>query len=86
MPLAPLAPLAPLSPLAPLAPLVVDPSEPDLSSCVGLLPKPGCGTEPVSSGDRGGTMQIATFALMLAALLVIGARIARAVSARDRGA
>ena len=31
-------------------------------------------------------MQIATFALMLAALLVIGARIARAVSARDRGA
>lgn len=61
-----------------------DPSEPDLSSCVGLLPKPGCGTEPSASGDRGGSMQIATFALMLAALAVIGVRIARAVASRDR--
>lgn len=67
-------------------PLGTDPTEPDLSSCVGLLPKPGCGTEPVASGDRGGTMQIATFSLMLAALLVIGVRIARAVASRDRGA
>jgi len=68
------------------APSAADPTEPDLSSCVGLLPKPGCGTEPVASGDRGGAMQIATFSLMLAALLVIGARIARAVASRDRGA
>ena len=68
-----------------LAPLTSDPTEPDLSSCVGLLPKPGCGTEPVASGDRGGAMQIATFTLMLAALLVIGVRIARAVTSRDRG-
>jgi hypothetical protein len=30
-------------------------------------------------------MQIATFTLMLAALLVIGVRIARAVTSRDRG-
>jgi hypothetical protein len=51
-----------------------------------LLPKPGCGTEPVASGDRGGAMQIATFSLMLAALVVIGVRIARAVASRDRGA
>jgi hypothetical protein len=68
-----------------LAPLTSDPTEPDLSSCVGLLPKPGCGTEPIASGDRGGAMQIATFTLMLAALLVIGVRIARAVTSRDRG-
>lgn len=67
-------------------PSATDPTEPDLSSCVGLLPKPGCGTEPVESGDRGGAMQIATFSLMLAALLVIGVRIARAVASRDRGA
>lgn len=68
------------------APSATDPTEPDLSSCVGLLPKPGCGTEPVAPGDRGGAMQIATFSLMLAALLVIGVRIARAVASRDRGA
>lgn len=68
------------------APIGTDPTEPDLSSCVGLLPKPGCGTEPLASGDRGGAMQIATFAVMLAALVVIGVRIARAVVARDRRA
>jgi len=63
-----------------------EPIDPNLSSCVGLLPKPGCGTEPTASGDRGGTMQIATFVIMFAALVLIGARIARAVTSRDRGA
>lgn len=55
-----------------------------LSQCVGLLPKPGCGREPVESGDRGGAMQLATFGVLIAALVVIGVRIARAVVARDR--
>lgn len=57
---------------------------PDLDECVGLLQRPGCGTEPVLSGDRGGTMQVATFAILLLALVVIGVRIARAVRAGDR--
>jgi hypothetical protein len=56
----------------------------DLSSCIGLYPKPGCGTEPQSSGDRGGAMQIAVFGILLAALVVIGVRIARSIIARDR--
>ena len=56
----------------------------DLSSCVGLYPKPGCGTEPQSSGDRGGAMQIAVFGILVAALVVIGVRIARSIIARDR--
>ena len=57
---------------------------PSLEQCVGLLPKPGCGREPVESGDRGGAMQFATFGILFAALVVIGVRIARAVVARDR--
>ena len=56
----------------------------DLSSCVGLYPKPGCGTEPQTSGDRGGAMQIAVFGILVAALVVIGVRIARSIIARDR--
>ena len=31
------------------------------STCIGLLPKPGCGREPVDAGDRGGPLQWATF-------------------------
>lgn len=56
----------------------------DLSSCIGLYPKPGCGTEPQVSGDRGGAMQIAVFGILVAALVVIGVRIARSIIARDR--
>lgn len=56
----------------------------NLSTCVGLYPKPGCGTEPQASGDRGGAAQIAVFGVLVAALCVIGVRIARAVVARDR--
>jgi hypothetical protein len=54
-----------------------DETDPGLEQCVGLLPKPGCGREPVESGDRGGAM-------LIAALVVIGVRIARAVVARDK--
>ena len=56
----------------------------NLSTCVGLYPKPGCGTEPQLSGDRGGGAQLALFGVLIAALCVIGVRIARAVVARDR--
>ena len=59
-------------------------TDPGLEQCVGLLPKPGCGREPVESGDRGGVMQFATFGVLIAALVVIGVRIARAVVARDK--
>jgi hypothetical protein len=61
-----------------------DEANPALEQCIGLLQKPGCGREPVETGDRGGTMQVATFGVLLAALAVIGVRIARAVIARDR--
>jgi hypothetical protein len=57
---------------------------PDLDECVGLLQRPGCGSEPVLTGDRGGAMQVATFAILLVALVAIGVRIARAVRAADR--
>jgi hypothetical protein len=70
--------------------LVSDSTLPDplggknLEQCIGLLQKPGCGTEPVLSGDRGGTMQIATFGVLIAALAVIAVRIGRAVVSRDK--
>ena len=56
----------------------------DYSACVGLYPKPGCGTKPVLSGDRGGTMQIAVFGILIAGMAFIGFRIARSVMSRDR--
>ena len=56
----------------------------NVSDCIGLYPKPGCGTEPVLSGDRGGSMQYATFGIMIAALVVIGVRISRSIVKRDR--
>ena len=56
----------------------------NVSDCIGLYPKPGCGTEAVLSGDRGGSMQYATFGIMITALVVIGVRIARSIAKRDR--
>ena len=56
----------------------------DYSACVGLYPKPGCGTKPVLSGDRGGNMQIAVFGILIAGMAFIGLRIARSVRARDK--
>jgi hypothetical protein len=35
------------------------------SECIGLLQRPDCGREPIDSGDRGGALQWATFALIL---------------------
>ena len=56
----------------------------NVSDCIGLYPKPGCGSEPVLSGDRGGSMQYATFGIMITALIIIGVRIARSIAKRDR--
>jgi len=56
----------------------------DYSACVGLYPKPGCGTKPVLTGDRGGSMQIAVFGILIAGMVFIGIRIARSVISRDR--
>jgi hypothetical protein len=56
----------------------------DYSACVGLYQKPGCGTKPVLSGDRGGPMQIAVFGILIAGMAFIGMRIARSVRARDK--
>ena len=56
----------------------------NVSDCIGLYPKPGCGSEPVLSGDRGGSMQYATFGIMIAALVLIGVRISRSIVKRDR--
>ena len=56
----------------------------NVSDCIGLYPKPGCGSEPVLSGDRGGSMQYATFGIMITALIVIGVRISRSIVKRDR--
>ena len=59
--------------------------EAEASTCIGLLPKPGCGREPVDAGDRGGPLQYATFAVMLLGLAIIGARIALAARRRSMG-
>ncbi|MBU3689664.1 MAG: hypothetical protein FGM29_08940 [Actinobacteria bacterium] len=56
----------------------------DVSECISAMPKPGCGREPTSSGDRGGAMQLALFGIILVAMAGIGTRIAFAVRARDR--
>jgi len=56
----------------------------NIGKCVGLLQKPGCGTKPVLSGDRGGVMQYATFATLIAGLTVIMTVIARSVIRTDR--
>ena len=56
----------------------------DYSACVGLYQKPGCGTKPVLSGDRGGAMQLVVFGVLIAGMAVIGIRIARSIRARDK--
>jgi hypothetical protein len=49
--------------------------ERDYTECVGTNPKPGCGRDPVRSGDRGGWMQWTVFAVMIGAIGFIGWRI-----------
>lgn len=56
----------------------------DVSDCVGLYPRPNCGTKPLLSGDRGGVMQYATFGVIIAGLGFIMTVIARSVVRSDR--
>jgi hypothetical protein len=56
----------------------------NVSDCVGLYPKPNCGTKPILSGDRGGVMQYVTFGVIIAGLGFIMTVIARSVVRSDR--
>ena len=58
--------------------------ERDPSECLGFLPKPGCGYEPTDAGERGGSLQITLFLVMIGALAVIGTVVARNIIRRDR--
>ena len=58
--------------------------ERDLSDCVSALPKPDCGRKPTASGDRGGAMQYATFAAIIAGLAVIFTVVFRNTLRADR--
>lgn len=54
------------------------------SQCIGFLPKPGCGKAPEQAGDRGGSLQVLTFLIMLAGVGVIATVLIRNVIKRDR--
>ncbi len=58
--------------------------ERSVTECISALPKPGCGREPVDSGDRGGWQQLAVFGVLMAGMAGIGVRVAFAVRSRDR--
>jgi hypothetical protein len=60
--------------------------ERELSECISAAPKPGCGYAPEQPGDRGGSLQVATFAVMVGGLGVIATVVARSVRRRDRAA
>ncbi|MEO5975165.1 MAG: hypothetical protein ABIQ38_08205 [Ilumatobacteraceae bacterium] len=53
-------------------------------NCVGLYPKPNCGSEPVLSGDRGGIMQYVTLGVIVVGLLIILTVVVRSVIRTDR--
>ena len=56
----------------------------DLSECAGhSVDLPGCGVKPTQSGDRGGALQLATFFLLVLAIVFICWRVVRSVRARD---
>jgi hypothetical protein len=56
----------------------------DPSECIGLLQKPGCGTKPTDAGERGGSLQIATFGVILLGLAIIFTVVVRNVLRADR--
>ena len=74
---------APTTAPPPTAPVVTAneflPTDRDLSDCVGVLEKPGCGSE-----ERGGTATTVVFIVMLLAMVVIFARIAIGVRQNRR--
>ena len=58
--------------------------ERDPSECIGLMQKPGCGTKPTDAGERGGSLQIATFGVIILGLVVIFTVVFRNVLRADR--
>lgn len=60
------------------------PLDSDVSDCIGLLPKPGCGTAPTQAGDRGGGLQFAVFSFMIIGIAVIFTVVFRNVIRRDK--
>ncbi|MEY4895629.1 MAG: hypothetical protein RI890_428 [Actinomycetota bacterium] len=75
---------SPTSPTSlPTAPGVYD-LENEPSECIGFLPKPGCGKAPEDAGERGGALQYAVFAIMIAGLCVVGFGITRTVRKQKR--
>lgn len=58
--------------------------ENDPSQCIGFLPRPDCGYKPQDAGERGGSLQITLFFVLLLALGVIGTVIVRNTVRRDR--
>ena len=55
------------------------PDEQNLDDCIGLLPRPGCGSDA-----RGGWRQYLTMGVLALGLAFIGWRISKGVRARDR--
>lgn len=64
--------------------IFVYPLEGDVDTCIGLLPRPGCGVEPTQAGDRGGALQFAVFGLIIVGLAVIFTIVFRNVIRRDK--
>jgi len=62
----------------------VYPLDGDVSDCIGLLPKPGCGFAPTQAGDRGGGLQFAVFSFMIIGIAVIFTVVFRNVVRRDK--
>ena len=58
--------------------------EKDPSDCIGLLQKPGCGKAPEDAGERGGSLQYLTFAVILIGLAVIFTVVFRNVLRADK--
>lgn len=58
--------------------------ERDPSDCIGLMQKPGCGTKPTDAGERGGSLQIATFGVIILGLVIIFTVVFRNVLRADR--
>jgi hypothetical protein len=58
--------------------------EADPSDCIGLLQKPGCGKKPEDAGERGGSLQYLTFAIILVGLAVIFTVVFRNVLRTDK--
>ena len=58
--------------------------ERSMTECISALPKPGCGRDPVDSGDRGGWQQLLVFGVLMIGMAGIGVRVAFAARARSR--